>query len=51
MGSRTYGREVARLWIGNWDINLEMVWAYVQYLKRPHASEYLQIEDKARKGG
>lgn len=23
MGSRTYGREVARLWIGNRDINLE----------------------------
>ena len=55
MGSRTYGREVARIWIGHRDINLEMVrrgmaWAYVQYLKRPHASEYLEIEDKARKG-
>ena len=55
MGSTTYGREVSLIWIGHRDINLEMVrrgmdWAYVQYLKRPHASEYLQIEDKARKG-
>jgi micrococcal nuclease len=54
MGSRTYGREVARIWIGHRDINLEMVrrgmaWAYVQYLKRPYASDYLAAEEFARK--
>jgi endonuclease YncB( thermonuclease family) len=55
MGSQTYGREVVRLWIKDRDLNLEMVrrgmaWAYVQYLRRAHASEYLEAEEKARKG-
>lgn len=49
-----YGRTVGIVWLGNRNINLEMVadgwaWAYTQYLDRPHASEYIQAEEQARK--
>lgn len=49
-----YGRTVSIVWLGSRNINLEMVadgwaWAYTQYLDRPHASEYLQAEEQARK--
>ena len=48
-----YGRTVSIVWLGDRNINLEMVaegwaWAYTQYLDRPHASEYLQAEEQAR---
>ncbi|MBV5330293.1 MAG: thermonuclease family protein [Chlorobium sp.] len=48
-----YGRTVSIVWLGNRNINLEMVadgwaWAYTQYLDRPHASDYLQAEEHAR---
>lgn len=49
-----YKRFVAVVWIGNRNINREMVtegfaWAYRQYLDRPHASEYIEAEEQARK--
>jgi|SRR6185369_17596775 len=49
-----YGRTVSIVWAGNRNINQEMVaegwaWAYRQYLDRPHASEYIEAEEKARK--
>lgn len=48
-----YGRSVGIVWLGNRNINLEMVadgwaWAYKQYLDRPHASEYIRAEEQAR---
>jgi len=48
-GAKTYGREVCIIKKNGTDINLEMVkrgyaWAYVQYLKRPHASIYIDAE-------
>jgi len=48
-----YKRAVGIVWLGNRNINLEMVqegyaWAYKQYLDRPHASEYIEAEDQAR---
>ncbi|MHB8880404.1 MAG: thermonuclease family protein [Thermodesulfovibrionales bacterium] len=48
-----YGRSVCRIYKDRTDVNLEMVnrgyaWAYVQYLKRPHASEYIDAEKGAR---
>jgi micrococcal nuclease len=48
-----YGRTVSIVWLGDRNINKEMVaegwaWAYKQYLDRPHASEYLQAEEQAR---
>ncbi len=48
-----YGRTVSIVWLGDRNINLEMVaegwaWAYTQYLDRPHASEYIQAEEQAR---
>jgi len=48
-----YGRTVSIVWLGNRNINREMVaegwaWAYRQYLDRPHASEYIQAEELAR---
>ncbi|HKZ17026.1 MAG TPA: thermonuclease family protein [Geobacteraceae bacterium] len=50
-----YKRLVAIVWLGSGNINREMVrlglaWAYREYLARPHASEYLDAEDRARKG-
>lgn len=52
-GQKTYNREVCRIEKDGVDINLEMVklgyaWAYVQYLKRPHASTYIDAEREAR---
>ena len=49
-----YKRAVAVVWLGNRNINREMVregwaWAYRQYLDRPHASEYIDAEEQARK--
>ena len=48
-----YGRTVSVVWLGDRNINKEMVsegwaWAYRQYLDRPHASEYIQAEEQAR---
>ena len=48
-----YGRTVSIVWLGDRNINLEMVteghaWAYKQYLDRPHASEYIDAEEQAR---
>ena len=52
-GSKTYKREVCLIKKDGIDINLEMVkrgyaWAYRQYLRRPYASEYIQVENDAR---
>lgn len=52
-GAKTYNREVCIIKKQGQDINLEMVkrgfaWAYVQYLKRPHASIYIEAEREAR---
>lgn len=52
-GAKTYKREVCIIKKNGIDINLEMVkrgyaWAYVQYLKRPHASIYIDAEREAR---
>lgn len=52
-GAKTYNREVCQITKDGIDINLEMVrlgfaWAYVQYLKRPHASKYIDVEREAR---
>jgi hypothetical protein len=51
--SDRYGRTVCIVWLGKRNINLEMIvdgwaWAYIQYLDRPHASEYIQAEEQAR---
>jgi micrococcal nuclease len=40
--------------VGERNVNREMVadgwaWAYRQYLDRPHASEYIDAEEQARK--
>jgi endonuclease YncB( thermonuclease family) len=48
-----YGRTVSIVWLGDRNINKEMVaegwaWAYKQYLDRPHASEYIDAEELAR---
>ncbi len=48
-----YGRLVAVLYLGDRDINREMVqagyaWAYKEYLKGPYASEYIDTENEAR---
>ena len=48
-----YGRTVSVVWLNDRNINQEMVsdglaWAYRQYLDRPHASEYIQLEEDAR---
>ena len=49
-----YGRTVSIVWLGNRNINREMVadgwaWEYRSYLDRAHASEYITAEDQARK--
>lgn len=49
-----YGRTVSIVWLGNRNINQEMVaegwaWAYREYLDRAHASEYITAEEQARK--
>lgn len=53
MDKDRYGRSVCRIYKNRLDVNLEMVkegyaWAYIQYLKRPHASEYIDAEREAR---
>jgi endonuclease YncB( thermonuclease family) len=52
-GDKTYNREVCLIEKDGIDINLEMVkkgyaWAYIEYLKRPYASEYINAEKEAR---
>ncbi|MBI3755763.1 MAG: thermonuclease family protein [Deltaproteobacteria bacterium] len=54
-GAKTYKRDVCRIFLDGTDVNIEMVrwgyaWAYVQYLKRPYASEYIDAERKALTG-
>lgn len=53
-GAKTYNREVCRIYRNGADINLQMVrdgyaWAYVEYLKRPHASAFIGAEEEARR--
>lgn len=48
-----YKCSVGIVWLNKENINQEMVaegyaWAYRQYLDRPHASEYIKAEEKAR---
>lgn len=48
-----YKRSVGIVYLNGKNINQEMVaegyaWAYRQYLDRPHASEYIQAEERAR---
>lgn len=48
-----YKRSVCIVWLGDRNINLEMVqegwaWAYRQYLDRPYVSEYIKAEEQAR---
>jgi micrococcal nuclease len=49
-----YGRAVAVVKMGGRDINAEMVaegmaWAYRQYLHGPYASNYIALEEQARR--
>lgn len=49
-----HGRLVSIVWLGNRNINREMVadgwaWAFRKYLDRAHASEYIEAEEQARK--
>lgn len=51
-----YNRTVAIVWVGNRNINREMVaegmaWAYRQYLDRPYASEFIGADESARRTG
>ncbi|MDY0300303.1 MAG: thermonuclease family protein [Trichlorobacter sp.] len=51
-----YRRLVAIVWLGNRNINREMVaeggaWAYRRYLDRAYASEWIADEDNARRAG
>lgn len=53
-GEKTYNRQVGVIERDGMNVNLEMVrrgyaWAYVQYLRRPHASGYLKAEEEARR--
>ncbi|RJQ55730.1 MAG: nuclease [Nitrospiraceae bacterium] len=53
-GDSSYDREICILKKNGLEINREMVkrgyaWAYLQYLKRPYASEYIEAENEARK--
>lgn len=48
-----YHRLVSMVWMGNRNINKEMVaegwaWAYTKYLKGPYASEFIREEEHAR---
>jgi endonuclease YncB( thermonuclease family) len=54
MDKDRYNRMVSVIRLDGRDINQEMVaegwaWAYRQYLDRPHASEYVKLEELARK--
>ena len=49
-----YGRAVAVVRLGRRDINAEMVgegmaWAYRRYLEAPYASDYIRLEEQARR--
>lgn len=49
-----YRRNVGVLWVGRRNVNVEMVadgwaWAYRDYLQRPHAGQYLDSEEVARR--
>jgi len=49
-----YRRSVCVVWKDGRNVNQEMVaegwaWAYRQYLDRPHSSEYVSLEEKARR--
>lgn len=49
-----YQRAVCIVTAKGRNVNIEMIragyaWAYVQYLDRPHASEYIGLEEEARK--
>lgn len=49
-----YGRSVAVIKLARRDINAEMVaegmaWAYRQYLVAPYASQYINLEEQARR--
>ena len=51
-----YHRVVGLVWLGNRNINSEMVgegwaWAYRTYLDRSYASEFIGLEEKARRSG
>ncbi len=51
-----YKRLVAIVWLPDRNINREMIsdgaaWAYRKYLGRPHASEYINVEEQAQKSG
>ena len=51
-----YGREVCVIRKDGTDMNREMIkkgmaWAYVKYLKRPYASDYIEAEKEARDKG
>lgn len=53
-GDTTYNRQVGTIEVDGVNANLEMVrrgyaWAYVQYLRRPHVSEYRGAEEEARR--
>ncbi|AAR34575.1 thermonuclease family protein [Geobacter sulfurreducens] len=53
-GDTTYNRQVGTIEVDGVNVNLEMVrrgyaWAYVQYLRRPHVSEYREAEEDARR--
>jgi len=48
-----YKRMVGMIWIGNRNINLEMVKegyaeAYVEYLKEPYRAQFIQAEREAK---
>ena len=54
MAMDRYRRSVAVIWRDGRSINKEMVaegwaWAYRQYLDRPYASEYISLEEEARR--
>lgn len=49
-----YKRSVGIVWLNKENINQEMVaegfaWAYREYLDRPHASEFIGLEERARR--
>jgi micrococcal nuclease len=53
MGFDRYRRAIAVVWLGDRDINRELVaeghaWAYRQYLDRPYAGGYIEAERQAR---
>lgn len=53
-GSGNYGRVAGIIYHNGDDVNATLVrsglaWAYKQYLKGPHASEYIRLEEMARK--